>query len=62
MLIHLKEIRDEREYYERQNKRLAVEDLLREISGKSKIYQKQIQENEARIERLYFCSMEFMMP
>jgi hypothetical protein len=58
MFVHWKALKEEIDFYERQNKRLCADDLLREQSGKSKINQQKIQENEERIERLLYCLLE----
>ena len=52
MFLHLKELKEEIDFYESQNKRLAVDDLLRELSQKKPKHQKQIKENQQRIGRL----------
>ena len=52
MFLHHKELKEERDFYESQNKRLSVEDLLRELSHKKPKHQKQIKGNEQRIGRL----------
>lgn len=52
MLVHWKEIREEKNFYERQNKRLAGNDLLRKMFHKKPKHLNQIKENEERIERL----------
>lgn len=57
MFLHARSLREEISFYEEQNKRLAVEDLLREITGKKKIYKNKIKENEERMERVWFNNM-----
>jgi hypothetical protein len=52
MFLHHKELKEERDFYERQNKRLAVDNLLRELSHQKPKYLKQIKENQQRIGRL----------
>ena len=52
MFIHRKELKEEIDYYESQNERLAVDDLLRELFHKNPKHRKQIKENEVRIEKL----------
>lgn len=43
-----------------QNFRLQMEDMLKAIEGERQIYQKQIPENEVRIERLWNSIQDFM--
>ena len=52
MFLHHKELKEEIDFYESQNKRLAVEDLLRELSHKKPKHLKQIKENQQRLGRL----------
>ena len=52
MFLHHKELKEERDFYERQNKRLAVDNLLRELSHQKPKHLKQIKKNEQRIGRL----------
>jgi len=52
MFIHLKGLKEEIDFYDRQNKRLEVEDLLQEVLKKKPKYKKQIKENTQRIEKL----------
>lgn len=52
MHTFIRTIAEEIEFYQRQNFRLQIEDLLREIEGKKQINKKKINENEIRIERL----------
>ena len=52
MNLHWKEIKTEIEFYESQNKRLSVDDLLREMCHKKPRHRKQFKENEERIEKL----------
>ena len=52
MFLHHKELKEERDFYERQNKRLAVDNLLRELSHQKAKHLKQIKKNEQRIGRL----------
>lgn len=59
MNLHWKEIKEEIDFYQQQNKRLAVDDLLRTVFRKKNKYQKQIQENEVRIERLWYNFIDF---
>lgn len=54
MFLHWKELREEIDYYEKQNNRLAVDDLLKEIFRKKPKHKKTIKENEGRIENLYW--------
>ena len=56
MDLHWKRIKEEIDFYERQNKRLAVDDLLLEVFSKKPKYRTQIKENEERIEKLWHCS------
>ncbi len=52
MFLFGKAIKEEINFYEEQNKRLAVDDLLREVFHEKPKQRKQIKENEQRIERL----------
>ena len=52
MFVHRKVLKEEIDFYESQNKRLAVEDLLSELSHQKPKHLKQIKENEERIGRL----------
>ena len=52
MFLHRKELKEEIDFYQQQNKRFAVEDLLHELSHKKPKHLNQIKENEVRIERL----------
>ena len=58
MFLHWREIKQEIGFYENQNKRFSVDDLLRRVFGQTTKYQKQIKENEDRIEKLLFCLMD----
>jgi len=55
MFLHYRNIKEEVDFYERQNKRLAVDDLLCTLFGKKPKHNLKIRENEKRIERLWFC-------
>ena len=52
MFMHRKVLKEEIDFYESQNKRLAVEDLLSKLSHLKPKHLKQIKENEERIGRL----------
>ena len=52
MFLHHKELKEEIDFYESQNKRLAVVDLFRELSHKKPKHLKQIKENDQRIGKL----------
>ena len=58
MNLHWKAFREEIDFYERQNKRLAVDDLLQKVFRKKPKHQKQIQENEERIYRLQYLQWD----
>ena len=53
MYTCIRTITEEIEFYQRQNFRFQMEDMLRAIEDENKIYQKQIQENKTRIENLW---------
>ena len=52
MFVHLKELKEELDYYQRQNQRLSVDNLLKELFQQKPKHLKQIKENKERIERL----------
>ena len=49
MFFYIRNIKEEIDYYERQNKRLSVDDLLDALSGKKQKHHVKIIENEKRI-------------
>lgn len=57
MYTFIKTITEEIAFYRCQNFRLKMEDILGAIEGEKQIHQKQIEENEARIERLWDAMM-----
>ena len=62
MFFHYKNIKEEVDYYERQNKRYAVEDLLRLLSKKKQKYNRRIRENERRIKKLWWRLTDLIAP
>jgi hypothetical protein len=58
MFVHWRAIKEEIDFYQRQNKRLAVDDLLRRVFKKRTKHRKKIEENEQRIERLYWNAID----
>lgn len=57
-MFHIKEIKKEINYYERRNKDLEAEDLLRKIIGEKPMNDEKIKENEKRIERLWWAVID----
>ena len=58
MFVHWRAIKEEIDFYKQQNKRLAVDDLLRGVFKKRTKHRKKIEENKQRIERLYWNAID----
>ncbi|MDO8660485.1 MAG: hypothetical protein Q7K43_01225 [Candidatus Woesearchaeota archaeon] len=53
-MFHIRQFTEEIHFYERQNERLEIEDLLRQIMDEQPINEKKIKDNQERIEKLWW--------